>query len=274
MSSLKHVVDKLHFKGHVGSWCHQNCNPYSIPALKNVNTVICEQTFKWCNAYVNVKAMNEYRFRCFFTYLIDLHNLDSIGELCLSHPTGHGTKAVFENPKQVEDMEPLQEDIDKKQIHCEFCGKTGFGTKSGLKRHIKAIHGDKTSKKIVDAKSNTAVCKVAITAKRCDKVATNTDERDMVSTNTDECDKVPTNADKCDKMPTLGDSSSKCDPITNLLESLNLGSGNPSDVIQKTLLVCERCGKNDFKSKRGLTQHLKTIHKTTVLPDNPFMCTM
>ena len=43
MGNLRHIVDKLHFKGHRGVWCHDNCNPYAVPALKDVNSVICEQ---------------------------------------------------------------------------------------------------------------------------------------------------------------------------------------------------------------------------------------
>ncbi len=25
---MKIVVDKLHFRGHVYKWCHENCNPH------------------------------------------------------------------------------------------------------------------------------------------------------------------------------------------------------------------------------------------------------
>jgi hypothetical protein len=38
ISSLDIVVDKLHFRGHVDAWCHQNCDPYKIEKLKQVRT--------------------------------------------------------------------------------------------------------------------------------------------------------------------------------------------------------------------------------------------
>ena len=69
------MVDKLHFKGHKGTYCKDNCDPRKVPELQNVNTVICEQTFKWLNAYKSVKSMNEPHFFFFMIYMIDLHNM-------------------------------------------------------------------------------------------------------------------------------------------------------------------------------------------------------
>lgn len=69
------VVDKLHFRGHKGAYCKANCDPRKVPELQKVNTVICEQTFKWLNAYKSVKSMNEPHFFFFMMYMIDLHNL-------------------------------------------------------------------------------------------------------------------------------------------------------------------------------------------------------
>lgn len=42
-----HAVDKFHFKkNHMGAWCDAMVNPYKVPALDNVNTEICEQSFR------------------------------------------------------------------------------------------------------------------------------------------------------------------------------------------------------------------------------------
>ena len=246
MAALKHVVDKLHFKGHVGSYCHKNCNPYSIPALKDVNTVICEQSFKWFNKYVNVKSMNEYRFRVYFTYLIDLHNMDSTGKLHLSHPTGYGTKALYDsskNDKCESSQEPLKENDDNNLAQCEFCDKKNFGTQSGLTRHMNAVHGGKRSKEISAA-------------------------------NTEECDKVLADTEECDKVSSSKDSSSKCDPITKLFKNLALECDIQSFPSDNSPLVCEICGKKDFGTKSGLTRHMKAIHKTTQLPENSIKCSL
>ena len=31
------VVDKLHMKGHIDTWCHRNCDPNNFPELNNVS---------------------------------------------------------------------------------------------------------------------------------------------------------------------------------------------------------------------------------------------
>ena len=74
-ANLKKAVDKLHFRGHRGSYCHEFCNPHDIKELEGVNTPVCEQTFSWLNKYNNCRNMNEARFYFFFLYLIDLRNL-------------------------------------------------------------------------------------------------------------------------------------------------------------------------------------------------------
>lgn len=244
MAALKHVVDKLHFKGHVGSWCHKHCNPYSVPALKDVNTVICEQSFRWVNKYVNVKAMNEYRFRVYFTYLIDLHNLNQTGKLHLAHPTGCGTKAVYENVKQT-----------NTKIRCELCGKDNFGTKkplSGLTRHMNAVHGGKGME--TDMRSTRELNRLSVSeggeGKKID--AANTEEFHQVSTSEE--------------------STSQSDPITEMLQSLALGSNKPSGPGVNSSLTCEVCGKNDFKNQSGMTRHMKSIHKTRKSPENSIKC--
>ena len=256
MAALKHVVDKLHFKGHVGSWCHKHCNPYSVPALKDVNTVICEQSFRWVNGYVNVKAMNEYRFRVYFTYLIDLHNLNQTGKLHLAHPTGCGTKAVYEHVKQTKSEpseEPLKKQYDDTELaQCKICGKKNFGTKkpkSGLTRHMNAVHGGKGIE--THTKS----------MKDCNQVSVGEEGHGK---ETDAATR-----EECHQVSTSEKSSSNSDPITKMLQSLVLESNMPS---VDSSLTCEICGKKDIKNKSGLTQHMKSIHKTMKLPENSIKC--
>ena len=40
IASLNIVVDKMHFKGHTDSWCHENCNPYQLKELDEVNRIV------------------------------------------------------------------------------------------------------------------------------------------------------------------------------------------------------------------------------------------
>jgi hypothetical protein len=62
-------------RGHKGEYCMKNCNPASIPDLKKVNMVGCEQAFNWLNKYKSCKSMNEPSFFLFMLYIVDLHNL-------------------------------------------------------------------------------------------------------------------------------------------------------------------------------------------------------
>ena len=74
MGNLDYYVDRMHFRGHKGDvinnifclliqhlcqfisgkYCHDNFNPYSCDKLQLVNTVICEQTFRWINQFRQV----------------------------------------------------------------------------------------------------------------------------------------------------------------------------------------------------------------------------
>ena len=152
-ASLEYYIDKMHFKGHVSKTCHERYNPYSCLALTKVNTQICEQGFNFFNKFTQVKAMNEFRFRLFFTYIIDLHNLKFTNRLHESHPntTPHPSKvhqdegviAAF-NDLTLKDRD-TDEDPVKNEISCHLCGKKDFGKKnpkSGLTRHLKTIHKD------------------------------------------------------------------------------------------------------------------------------------
>jgi len=42
-----HAVDKFHFlENHKGAWCDAMVNPYKVSALDDVNTEVCEQSFR------------------------------------------------------------------------------------------------------------------------------------------------------------------------------------------------------------------------------------
>jgi hypothetical protein len=49
-------------------------DPKQYEDLKDVNSVVCEQSFSWSNHMANVKAMNEERFSHYWLYILDLHN--------------------------------------------------------------------------------------------------------------------------------------------------------------------------------------------------------
>jgi hypothetical protein len=51
-------VEKFHFKGHVGTFCKKNCNPNDHPEVKQFNTVICEQRFKWVAKFKGITCMH------------------------------------------------------------------------------------------------------------------------------------------------------------------------------------------------------------------------
>lgn len=46
LSSQPLVVDKFHFKSHVGEYCRRHCNPGAWPQLASTNMSIAEQAFR------------------------------------------------------------------------------------------------------------------------------------------------------------------------------------------------------------------------------------
>ena len=52
------AVEKWHFKGHVGEFCKNHCNPHDHPEVKDFNTVICEQRFKWIAKFKGITHMH------------------------------------------------------------------------------------------------------------------------------------------------------------------------------------------------------------------------
>ena len=80
LSEMEYFVDKIHFLNHVDKFCQEFCNPYTESSgLKEVNTSICEQSFSWMNAFMQVKCMNLPRFFWFFLFNLNMHNLSEIG---------------------------------------------------------------------------------------------------------------------------------------------------------------------------------------------------
>ena len=86
-ATLKKAVDKLHFRGHKGAYCHKECDPWKLRELDEVNTVVCEQLFSWVNRFKACRNMNEARFFLYFLALIDMRNNDREKKLRkLLHP--------------------------------------------------------------------------------------------------------------------------------------------------------------------------------------------
>lgn len=92
--------------------------------------------------------MNENRFRLFFVYAIDLHNLKFNGQLSSSHPRIAAPICQSVNNDLVAALKDmtLNQDADKavseKQLSCDVCGKN-FKSQSGMTRHMKTVHPDK-----------------------------------------------------------------------------------------------------------------------------------
>ena len=95
--------------------------------------------------------MNEYRFRLYFVYLIDLHNLKFNGQLSSSHPRIAAPTCKMVNNDLVDALQGMTlnhekekdatQEASKNQINCDFSGKSLL-PKSGLTRHINSVHQD------------------------------------------------------------------------------------------------------------------------------------
>ena len=118
------------------------------------------QTFKWTNSFKQVKSMNEYRFRVFFTYLIDMYNLKHTGQLHITHPTGYGallpdpiinqlkSLSIMGVPRNCDENISLKknivpEDQPEEKLICTFCGRQDFKSKRGLTQHMNSTHSPK-----------------------------------------------------------------------------------------------------------------------------------
>ena len=85
-NDVRKTIDKFHFVNHIDAWCIENCDPFKVKDLENVNTEICEQLFRKVNSHTNCKSMNEARYFLFWLYQLDLHNLDIENLVSASDP--------------------------------------------------------------------------------------------------------------------------------------------------------------------------------------------
>eukprot|EP00732_Lithocolla_globosa_P000708 Lithocolla_globosa_v1_NODE_262_length_4766_cov_108.495648.p2 type:complete len:171 gc:universal NODE_262_length_4766_cov_108.495648:595-83(-) len=75
ISQIIIVVDRMHFKNHVDSWCKQHMNPNKFEQLKGLNTQSSEQTFSWLKGFkASVCYMNESHFLIFLLRMCHLRN--------------------------------------------------------------------------------------------------------------------------------------------------------------------------------------------------------
>lgn len=75
LNSVKMVVDKFHFPGHVGKFCKSHCDPTKEKELDNINTEVCEQTNHWLSCYKHIlNNMNVERFTFYLYCILEDHN--------------------------------------------------------------------------------------------------------------------------------------------------------------------------------------------------------
>ena len=140
--------------------------------------------------------MNEYRFRLYFVYLIDLHNLKFNGQLNSSHPRIAAPTCKMVNNDLVDALKDMTLNTDKEnditqeasknQISCDFCGKS-LSSKSGLTRHINSVHQDgKKQQKNCENCGKTLLSKSGMT--RHINVAHNNEKKEVTKV-------IPANAD-------------------------------------------------------------------------------
>ena len=67
-SERKFVIDKFHFRNHIDSWCHENCDPNEVPELNGMNTEICEQLFRGINP-INAPLRSKVRAETLWLFL-------------------------------------------------------------------------------------------------------------------------------------------------------------------------------------------------------------
>jgi hypothetical protein len=114
------------------------------------------------NSFRQVKGMNEFRYKMFFMYVIDLHNLKMMKKLATSHPSKHMNElsyklssASLEPLKLPQPSEPVMTASNLATttplyvpVKCTICGKQDFGklnSKSGLSRHMILKHPETMS---------------------------------------------------------------------------------------------------------------------------------
>ena len=157
-SKIRKNVDKFHFGNHIDQWCIDNCDPYKVPELNNVNTVICEQLFRKVNSHVNCKSMNESRYFLFWLYNLDLHNLDIEGMAgCTPDPRSDyrwkNIQIIQVNLDDIEKMDIPETDeefekvikgikninVEELKYMCNICN-AGYKSEGYLFKHMKDKH--------------------------------------------------------------------------------------------------------------------------------------
>ena len=79
LASIKMVVDKMHFPNHIDKWCRANVNPYQLPEFDNLNTEVCEQTFKCVSRFkYSSKHMRFGSYNMFHLTMADMFNNDKL----------------------------------------------------------------------------------------------------------------------------------------------------------------------------------------------------
>jgi uncharacterized C2H2 Zn-finger protein len=104
--------------------------------------------------------MNEQRYRLFFLYLIDCHNLKIQKKINLIHPSSQNSSVSAvamqlesvsidsEKPHSIKSNTSTQSNtvpINLK-LKCPVCKRDNFGTKSGLSRHLNSQHPEEKGK--------------------------------------------------------------------------------------------------------------------------------
>ena len=75
---VAYVTDGFHSTGHIDEWCKANCDPklpHNAELVKDVNTSICEQTFRETNRFkYMVQHMHRFTATVFVNEIMDLRN--------------------------------------------------------------------------------------------------------------------------------------------------------------------------------------------------------
>ncbi len=56
MASLRTVVDKFHFVGHVDPWCQEHCNPYKFKSLEKVS--VSHVAYSVSKIYIDARSFS------------------------------------------------------------------------------------------------------------------------------------------------------------------------------------------------------------------------
>ena len=174
-AQVRKSIDRFHFGNHVDKWCMENCNPYKIEDLKNVNTMICEQLFKKVNSHTNCTTMNESRYFLFWVYNLDLHNLDIEGKASsIPDPRCEDRWKLIEivpanlqdlNKMNLEEVDAVSEKFENINLDrevplfkCKLCD-AGYDKEGYLDLHLKEKHNQEASIQCLE-------CDKTLTSKR------------------------------------------------------------------------------------------------------------